>query len=181
MHRLGFVWKVLSLFSSKNSLIYAIVWFYHQHLQIAKRQHRWTYHTVQPLRAMPYNNMWPCFIYCAFHKHANSKFKSQLTIAFFTAVNHLNGPLRKQNFTLTGSKAHGLWFLIGGFGSVLWVSVFQDSHFIFKYCILAYWSGWGIFKKNWGNPEKVGMVVRRSIKVHMRIKPTHFPFEIPPT
>ena len=32
------------------------------------------------------------------------KFKSQLTIAFFAAVNHLNGPLRKQNFTLTGSK-----------------------------------------------------------------------------
>ena len=56
-----------------------------------------------------------------------------------------------------------------------------DSHFIFKYCILAYWSGWGIFKKNWGNPEKVGMVVGRSIKVHMRIKPTQFPFEILPT
>ena len=35
------------------------------------------------------------------------KFKSQLTIAFFAAVNHLNGPLRKQNFTLTGSKGHG--------------------------------------------------------------------------
>ena len=44
--------------------------------------------------------------YCAFHKHA--KFKSQLTIAFFAAVNHLNGPFRKQNFTLTGSKGHGL-------------------------------------------------------------------------
>ena len=36
------------------------------------------------------------------------KLKSQLTIAFFAAVNHLNGPLRKQNFTLTGSKGHGL-------------------------------------------------------------------------
>ena len=34
------------------------------------------------------------------------KFKSQLTIAFFAAVNHLNGPIRKQNFTLTGSKGH---------------------------------------------------------------------------
>jgi len=45
--------------------------------------------------------------YCAFHKHANSE-KSQLTIAFFAAVNHLNGPLRKQNFTLMGSKGHGL-------------------------------------------------------------------------
>ena len=32
------------------------------------------------------------------------KYKSQLTIAFFAAVNHLNGPLRKQNFTLTAQK-----------------------------------------------------------------------------
>ena len=36
------------------------------------------------------------------------KFKSQLTIAVFAAVNHPNGPLRKQIFTLTGSKGHGL-------------------------------------------------------------------------
>ena len=36
------------------------------------------------------------------------KFKSQLTSAFFAAVNHLNGPLRKQTFTLTGSKGQGL-------------------------------------------------------------------------
>ena len=35
------------------------------------------------------------------------KFKSHLPIAFFVAVNHLNGPLRKKNFTLTGSKGHG--------------------------------------------------------------------------
>ena len=55
------------------------------------------------------------------------KFKSQLTTAFFAAVNHLNGPLRKQNFTLRGSKGHGLWFVIGGFRSVLRVSVFQGS------------------------------------------------------
>ena len=34
--------------------------------------------------------------------------KSQLAIAFFAAVNHLNGPLGKQNFTLTGSKGHDL-------------------------------------------------------------------------
>ena len=27
------------------------------------------------------------------------KFKSQMTIAFFSAVNHLNGPIRKENFT----------------------------------------------------------------------------------
>ena len=55
------------------------------------------------------------------------KFKSQLTIAFSAAVDHLNGPLRKQNFSLTGLKGHGLWLLIGGFRSVLWVSVFQGS------------------------------------------------------
>ena len=36
------------------------------------------------------------------------KFKSQLTIAFFAAVNHLNGSLRKQDFTLMGSKGQVL-------------------------------------------------------------------------
>ena len=52
------------------------------------------------------------------------KFKSQLAIAFFAVVNHLNGPLRTQNLT-TGSKGHGFWFVNGGFRSVLCVSVFQ--------------------------------------------------------
>ena len=33
------------------------------------------------------------------------KFKSQLTFAFFAAVNHLRGPLRKHNCTQTGSKS----------------------------------------------------------------------------
>ena len=55
------------------------------------------------------------------------KFKSQMTIAFFAAVNHLSGPLRKQNFTLTVSKGHGLRFVIDGFRTVLYVSVFQGS------------------------------------------------------
>ena len=32
---------------------------------------------------------------------------SQLTFAFSAAVNHLSGPLRKQNFANTGSKGHG--------------------------------------------------------------------------
>ena len=36
------------------------------------------------------------------------KFKRQLMIVFFAAFSHLNGPLRKLNFTLTGSKGHGL-------------------------------------------------------------------------
>ena len=53
------------------------------------------------------------------------KFKSQLTIAFFAAVNHLNRPVRTKNFTLTGSKGQGLWFVNGGFWSVVCVSVFQ--------------------------------------------------------
>ena len=54
-------------------------------------------------------------------------FKSQLMITFFAAVNHLNGPLRKQNFKLTGSKGHGFLFVIGGFRPILCVSVFQGS------------------------------------------------------
>ena len=58
------------------------------------------------------------------------KFKSQLTIGFVAAVNHLNGPLRKQNLNLTGSIGHGLCFVIGGFRSVLCVSVFQGSLFV---------------------------------------------------
>ena len=34
-----------------------------------------------------------------FSKTQSLKFKSQLTFAFFAAVSHLGGPLRKQNFT----------------------------------------------------------------------------------
>ena len=37
--------------------------------------------------------------------------KAAFTIAFFVAVNHLNGPLRKQNHTITGSRGHDLWFV----------------------------------------------------------------------
>ena len=63
--------------------------------------------------------------YSAFHKHANSEVQKPTDDCVFRCVDHLNGPLRKQNFTLTGSKGHGSWFVIGGFGSVLCVSVFQ--------------------------------------------------------
>ena len=52
------------------------------------------------------------------------KFKSQLTFAFFAAVNHLSTPRRKQEFSSTASKGHGLWVVIGRFRSVLCV-VFQ--------------------------------------------------------
>ena len=55
------------------------------------------------------------------------KFKSQQAIAFFGGVNHLSRPLRKQNFTVTGSKSHSLWFVIGGFHPFFCVSVFQGS------------------------------------------------------
>ena len=42
-------------------------------------------------------------------------------------ANHRSGPLRKRKFTSTGSKGRCLWFVIGGFRSVLWVSGFQGS------------------------------------------------------
>ena len=41
--------------------------------------------------------------YCAFHKHSKAK-----TIALYAAVNHLNGPLKKQNFTLTVKRSRFL-------------------------------------------------------------------------
>ena len=44
-------------------------------------------------------------------------------IEFFAAVNHLNGPLRKQSFNWF--KGHGFLFVIGGFRSVLCVSVYE--------------------------------------------------------
>ena len=42
------------------------------------------------------------------------KFRSQPTIAFFAAVNHLNGPLRKQKFTSRVQKVmvYDLWISI---------------------------------------------------------------------
>ena len=70
---------------------------------------------------------WYTFFTAFFTNMRILKFTSQLTIAFFTAVNYLNAPLREQNFSLTGSKGHGLWFVIDGFRSVLCVSVFQGS------------------------------------------------------
>lgn len=54
-------------------------------------------------------------------------FKSELTLAFFDADNHLCLTLRKQKFTLASSKSHVLRFLICEFRSVLCLSVFQGS------------------------------------------------------
>ena len=55
---------------------------------------------------------WNLWLTALFTNMRILKFKTQLTIAFF-AADHLNGPLRKQNFTLhclTGSKGHGFCF-----------------------------------------------------------------------
>ena len=61
------------------------------------------------------------------------KFKSQLTFAFFVALNHLSRYLSKQN--LTGSKGH--WFAIGWFRSALCVSVVH--RLIACYCNYTWW------------------------------------------
>ena len=50
-------------------------------------------------------------------------FLQRFFFAFSAAVNHLRGPLRKQNFTNTGSKGHDFWSVIGGFRSVFCVFV----------------------------------------------------------
>ena len=76
-----------------------------------------------------------CFLRCSFTALFKNtrilKFKSQLTFAFSAAFNHLSDLLnRKQKFTSTDLKRHGLWFVIGGFRSVLCVSLFQGSLFV---------------------------------------------------
>ena len=55
---------------------------------------------------------------CAFQKQINSKVQKPTSLP----SNHLSGPLRKQKFTLTGSKGHGS---VGTFRSVLCVSWFD--------------------------------------------------------
>ena len=56
---------------------------------------------------------------------------------FFCSVNHLSGsPLRKHMFTCMSSKGHGLWFLIGGFQSVLFVSHFKVNCVV----IVLFWA-----------------------------------------
>ena len=44
---------------------------------------------------------------------------------FFAVINQLSGPFRKHKFSSVGSKGHGFLFVIGGFRSILYVSVFQ--------------------------------------------------------
>ena len=59
---------------------------------------------------------------CAFQKHANSEVQKPTDDCVFRWRTSYG-----QNFTLTGSKGHRLWFVIGGFRFVLYVSVFQGS------------------------------------------------------
>ena len=54
--------------------------------------------------------------------------KLRRNFGFFCSVNHLSEPLRRHMFTWKTSKGHCLrWFVIGGFRSVWFVSVFQGS------------------------------------------------------
>ena len=46
--------------------------------------------------------------YCAFQKHANSEVQKPTEVAFFAAVNHFSGLLRKQNLISMNSKGRGL-------------------------------------------------------------------------
>ena len=49
---------------------------------------------------------------------------------FFCSVNHLSGTLGKHMFTCSSSKGHSLWFVIGGFRSVLFVSCLNVRCFV---------------------------------------------------
>ena len=46
-------------------------------------------------------------------------------LGFSVPLNHHSGPLRKHVFTFTNWKGHGLWFVISGVQSVLFVSCFS--------------------------------------------------------
>ena len=56
--------------------------------------------------------------------------KIRRNLSFFCSVHHLSGPLREHMFTCTSSKGHGLWFVTGGFRSVLIVSCFKVRCFV---------------------------------------------------
>ena len=60
---------------------------------------------IAKVELMRCTNIYVSF-YCAFHKHANSEVQNPTDDCVFRFS--LNRPLRKQNFTLTGSKGQGL-------------------------------------------------------------------------
>ena len=70
----------------------------------------------------------PCTTFLLFLSLINTenlRLKSQLKFLFLTAINRLSWPLKKQNFASMSSKVHGLWFVTGGFQSILCFSLFQ--------------------------------------------------------
>ena len=88
----------------------------------------WPNHRSELSKALKIYRLLIYYGKCLLKNTRTLKFKiRQLSFAFFSAVNHLSGPLRKQNFTYSGSKGHGLWSVTGGFRSVLCVSVFRGS------------------------------------------------------
>ena len=52
-----------------------------------------------------------CAITAVFNNTRTLKFKSEQTIGFFAAVNHLSGPLGNQKFVLMSWKDHGFWLV----------------------------------------------------------------------
>ena len=60
-------------------------------------------------------------------KHVNSEVQKPDSASFFSPDNHLSRPLRKQKLSSTSSKVRGLWFMIGGFRSMFWFSVFRSN------------------------------------------------------
>ena len=46
--------------------------------------------------------------YCASHKNANSEVQKPTDDCVFRCRDYHNEPLTRQNFTLTGSKGHGV-------------------------------------------------------------------------
>ena len=57
------------------------------------------FHLVEKIVRFPVDCAGPQIRIALFTNTRILKFRSQPTIAFFAAVNQLNGPLRKQNFT----------------------------------------------------------------------------------
>ena len=74
------------------------------------------------------------------------------------------GPLRKRKFTLMGSKGHGLLFEIGGFWSVLCVSVFQGS-LLFNFLTPKFFY---LLAKTWWNCSYASFQIQKKPKYTCR-------------
>ena len=102
------------------------------------------------------------------------KFKSQLTIAFFAAVNHRNGPLRKQNFTLTSWLVICDWWISIRFVCFC-VSRFVDCdrHYDWRQRKTQLWRRLMNFR--------VRMFVKSAVRILLNIPSSHLPFITAPT